>query len=166
MVKPKKTNPEKLTAIAVEIIKNHGFENLSVQILCESAGIARGSFKHYAGVWFAPFKEALREQHGHEKSHELFTRRLLPEDRKSHLVRCAHELSTVIGVSNITRANLSEHARVSRTTTQNYYRDLSDLRHDVLNYAISDAVFYQQHEKNDSEFSALVREYKNDSVSE
>lgn len=125
-----------IESTALDMIKEAGLINLSRRELCDRAGISDGSFIHVMGITFNDFVEKLRKTHKVEPDTIVIRARTNPDLRKEHILLCAVKESQRVGYNKITREGIADHAGVSVGLVSNYFNTMTQLRRDIMRYAI------------------------------
>lgn len=121
---------------ALDMIKEDGLINLSRRELCERAGISDGSFIHVMGITFNEFVNKLRKSHGVNINTVVIRSRTNPDLRKEHILLCAVQEASKVGYNRITRDGVADRAGVSVGLVSNYFNTMTQLRRDIMRYAI------------------------------
>jgi len=127
-----------ITNIALDMVYESGLINLSRRELCERAGIPNGSFPHYMGESFTEFVARIRKvtETDTEKHYPVIKTRANPELRRDQILKVAVDLSIKNGYNNIRRDDIAEAAGVSEGLVTNYFNTMTQLRRDIIRYAI------------------------------
>lgn len=131
---------EHVKKTAVAMVKEAGLINLSRRQLCERAGIPDGSFPHVMGCNFAEFVEELRVDGIEAAAYPVSKTRANPALRKGHILVVAVAMAKDVGYHKITRDAVAEAAGVSMGLVTRYFGTMTQLRRDIVRYAIREQV--------------------------
>lgn len=121
---------------ALDMIKQDGLINLSRSELCKRAGIPDGSFIHIMGITFNEFVNKLRKTHSVDTNNAVVRARTNPELRKQFILLTAVEEAREVGYNKMTRDGIAERAGVSVGLVSAYFNTMTQLRRDVMRYAV------------------------------
>jgi hypothetical protein len=129
-------NREHVKRIALKMVQDIGLINLSRKSLCESAGIADGSFPHVMGCNFTEFIEEIKPEAENVLIYQVGKTRTAPGLRKEQILNVAIDLARNDGYHNLTRDGIAEQAGVSMGLVTRYFETMAQLKRAVMQAAI------------------------------
>ena len=130
---------ERITEAMGRLVSVHGYQNVTLKLLCLEADCPIGSFQHVMHQTFTEFR------HGYEtpeNASSVITRRWLDaKSRKESIVRTAVDFAEQEGgLLNIGIPEVAEMAGVSSSTVRHYFHNVDGLREAVISCAVANGL--------------------------
>lgn len=134
-------NKQHLIDTAKRLVKRDGLINLSRTSLCKAAGVPEGSFTGIMDCSFTDFVNELKSLELSSNSNPDIVRyRTDPQLRAQHILEVAVNVAKIEGYACMTREQVAEAAGVSMGLVSRYFNTMTQLRRDVVRYAIKNEV--------------------------
>lgn len=128
---------ENVRKAVLGLAKKYGMANVTNDMVCAKAGIARGAFKYHMGVTFTEFVNELVEEGVVHGGQEFIRRNVRPDFRREQVLRSGVALADMVGVDCVEVQDLAEHAGVSRPTVYKHLgTTLVEIRSSIMQAAV------------------------------
>ena len=126
---------ERLIETMKALVSQHGYQNVTLGMLCDAAGCPLGSFRHVMGQTYAEFHRGYACP---ENSASIITRKRLPGymRRTSILQLSVKFVESEGGLLNISMSAIALAARVSYSTLRHYFHNEEELREAIITHAV------------------------------
>ena len=125
---------------AAKLAMNNGIHTVTRDSVCKAAGIPPGSFKYYMGVSFGEFLLNLRKELPATNKLNPQVRVAQAEIRREFLLKAGVKAAQEIGFNNLTRKIVAQHASVSPSLFQYYFKTIENFKNSLMRYAVENQI--------------------------